>query len=433
MIQPIDLPSGAGLEYGQGDVRHFSEGDGVNVPGLANPTRYLAQRDNVLATKVNECISTLNNRELVVPLPVPRTVVAALTQETICNFRIPAGYEARVVNAAVSSSPLSSEIELIVYYAEGFGNTTGTAVVTTSGEFTSGVSFYQEGEFIIVVKNKGSASLTMTGSVLVTMRPLGEEGSLLVGSVVAGPRGAPGSAGPPGPPGAPGTGGAGSPGMVWTGTWELGRNYSAKEVASDGTVVISSYIARYAHTSNVSNRPPSDAWDTVAQGSAGSSGTGVPGPAGPAGGEPIFAYNLPSGTLYTSADWVGDSYGPTEWNYAKVNTSSVRVMGIPEYSIENASGTSVPLGLAFLQQAIRLCFTGWGTLQLPGLPGAKTDYTNANIKVAIASNGTIETSSGEGRGFICYPHPSQVDRYVIAGFSASPQPAVITVVGGQTY
>lgn len=429
MIQPIDLPSGAGLQYGQGDVRHFSEGDAINVPGLANPTRYLAERDNVLASKVNECISTLNNRELAVPLPVPRTVVAALTQETICNFRIPAGYEARVLNATVAATPTSGEIELIVYYAEGYGSTTGTPVVTTSGEFSTGVSFYQQGEFIIVVKNKSSRSLTMTGSVLVTMRPLGEEGSLLVGSVVQGERGAPGMTGPPGPPGTPGTGGAGSPGMVWTGTWTVGRSYSAKEVSSDGTGVVSSYIARYAHTANGANRPPGDAWDTVAQGSAGSTGTGVPGPTGPAGGAPTFAYNAPSGTLYTAADWVGSWFTPY---YAGIPTGGVGIVGIPEYSIQN-SGSLSPIGLAFLQTVVRLNFCGWGTLELPKTPGAKVNYSNANIKVSIASNGTLETSSGQGRGFVCYPHPSLSDRYVVAGFAATPEPAVLNVLGAQTY
>ena len=52
-IRPIDLPSAAGIEYGHGDVRHFAQGDAMDVPGLANPTRHLAERDNQLAQKLN--------------------------------------------------------------------------------------------------------------------------------------------------------------------------------------------------------------------------------------------------------------------------------------------------------------------------------------------------------------------------------------------
>ena len=86
-IKPVSLPAGAGLDYGSGDVRHFGLGDAVNVPGLSNPTRNLAQRDNLLAEKVNEVVAVVNNREQFVPLPVIRTIVAPNDETIITNYK----------------------------------------------------------------------------------------------------------------------------------------------------------------------------------------------------------------------------------------------------------------------------------------------------------------------------------------------------------
>ena len=112
-IDPVSLPSAAGVNFGEGDVRHFSEGDAVGVPGLSAPTRHLAQRDTLIAEKLNEVIDDVNNKEQIITLPVYRTVLPATTEEIIANFRIAPGYEARVLNAIISSTPVSSEPSLV--------------------------------------------------------------------------------------------------------------------------------------------------------------------------------------------------------------------------------------------------------------------------------------------------------------------------------
>ena len=74
-IKPIDLPSAGGLTFGRLDVRHFSEDDAVDVPGLQNPTRHLAERDNAIAAKLNEVVGAVNNKEQFVPLNLSRTAI----------------------------------------------------------------------------------------------------------------------------------------------------------------------------------------------------------------------------------------------------------------------------------------------------------------------------------------------------------------------
>jgi hypothetical protein len=231
MIDPVSLPNSAALNYGEGDVRHFSEGDAMDVPGLSRPTRNLAERDNILAEALNSVISVVNNTEQFVPLLPFRTTVPPDTEEIVLNYRIPAGFEARILNAIVTSVPNSSSAELDVYYATGYGNSTGTMVVCTSTEFTAGTQFYSAGEFIISLKNRGGTTLEMIASIQSTMRPLTQTSGVLIASSVVGEQGPPGPTGSPGQVGPPGTTGpAGSPGLTWQGPWQIGNTYGATDV-----------------------------------------------------------------------------------------------------------------------------------------------------------------------------------------------------------
>ena len=263
MINPVSLPTSAGVNFGEGDVRHFSEGDEVGVPGLQGPTRQLAQRDNLLASKVNELISRVNNQEQFISVPVNRMIVPPSSEEIIANFRIPAGYEARVFNATVFSSPASSSIELTVSYSEVIGSNSGEAAVTTSSEFFTGTRFYPEGEFIIVVKNTGAVTLDMGASVTLSMRPLEDA---VVASYQTSPPTVPGPPGPRGATGAQGVGGvsgpSGSPGLQWKGDWANATNYAVNDIVRHkylgdgaGTVAVSSYICQIAHDSADVGKP----------------------------------------------------------------------------------------------------------------------------------------------------------------------------------
>lgn len=424
LIQPVDIPTAAGVDYGGGDVRHFSEGDSISVPGMSNPTRQLAQRDNVLADKLNEVIGEVNNTERLIAVPLVRTTVPAVDEVVVANQRIAAGYESRIINAAISCSPASTDGELIVYYNAGFGGSTGTSVVNTSTEFTSGVQFYPEGEFIVVLRNKSAVSLDIAASVLVATRPLGGQGGLLVGSVVKGDKGDPGIQGPPGIPGPPGTGGAGSPGMVWLGTWSSGTAYNVNEVvAYTDSGVTSSYICVASHGATITP-PPSNPtkWTLVAQGSVGPAGG-----TGPAGaGSVAFAAQSVSGTLTTGSDIVSsaiDGYSPA------FSPSQTYLLPITETKI---TSTGTPSGSALLMGTYRALFIGSGTLTLPkSAYGAAVDYTNAFITVMATPNGTTPVDVSQIYQVTCYPKPATTDSFVFKVEGNSPRPVAFGIYGAQ--
>jgi hypothetical protein len=275
-VEPVSLPSAAGESFGEGDVRHFSEGDAVNVPGLSNPTRQLAERDNLLANKVNQIAAEVNNKEQIVPLQLPRMTLPPSSEEIVTNHRIPPGYEARILNAAVSSTPISSDIELDIMWSTGYGNVSGQTVVSTSAETAGGTVFFSVGEFIISVKNKGSTTLDVTASVMLTMRPVATNQGALLPSVTILPPGPPGPQGTRGLVGGPGpVGPSGSPGLVFQGEWQDSplTTYNIDDVVTHdfrGTTGASSYVCLQSHQANGINEPnpgltPSPFWDFVAE------------------------------------------------------------------------------------------------------------------------------------------------------------------------
>lgn len=230
-IDPISLPNAAAINYGEGDVRHFSEGDALDVPGVSVPTRQLAQRDVLLASKVNEVVAEVNNKEQFVPILIPRTTLPPNSEEVVYNFRIPGGFEARVLSAIITGIPPSVSAELDIYYTTGFGSSTGEQIVSTSTEFVSGTQFYNSGEFIITLKNRGGVTLDMIASIQTTMRPITERAGVLLPSAIIGQQGPPGATGPKGNPGGTGPGGpSGSPGLRWQSTWNIASSYSSTDV-----------------------------------------------------------------------------------------------------------------------------------------------------------------------------------------------------------
>jgi hypothetical protein len=261
MIDPVSMPSAAAINYGENDVRHFSEGDSLDVPGLSTSSRHLAQRDVALASKLNEVIGEVNNHEQFVPLPVVRTILPPNAEEIVVNYRIPPGFEARVLNAIITSIPPSASAELDVYYAQGYGNSTGTTIVSTSTEFTSGTEFYSQGEFIVTLKNRGGATLEMIASLILTMRPVTERQGVLIPSVPPAVQGPPGPQGPVGAAGGTGpAGAAGTPGLTWKGVWNggaLAGGTGSPTTYTDTDVVYwkgSSYKSQ--HPGNTGNQPP---------------------------------------------------------------------------------------------------------------------------------------------------------------------------------
>lgn len=262
-IDPISLPDAAGVNYGEGDVRHFSEGDSFDVPGMSRATRHLAERDNKIADKLNETISIVNNKEQFVPILIPKTSLPPNSEEIVFNFRIPVGFEARILNAIVSSIPPSIAAELDIYYSSSYGNSTGEQVVSTATEFKSGTQFYSDGEFIIALKNRGGVTLEMIASIQTTMRPLTETAGILIASAVLGRPGPPGQQGPKGDKGDQGNaGGPGSPGLTWQSTWNSASTYSSTDVVF---YLGSSYKSK--GNANTNNQPDTSPtwWEYLAQ------------------------------------------------------------------------------------------------------------------------------------------------------------------------
>lgn len=439
-IKPIDLPAAAGLDYSGNDVRHFSQGDEVSVAGLTNPTRNLAQRDNALANKLNEVVEVVNNHEQFIPLTIPHTNVPSLSEIVVANYRIPAGFEARVLNAVVGTTPTSTNAELDVYYSASFGGSTGTSVVTTTpgSEFTGDVNFYQTGEFIIVLKNTGASTLEIASSVTLTMRPLGAEGTLLVGSIIVGEKGQPGQRGGIGPQGRPGTGGAGSPGspgMVFIGNWTNGITYHVNEVinyAYSGTY--GSWICRAQHVSSLGvNDPQNDlvTWQWVAFGvigPIGASGTG--GSSGSNAGLPTYATATVNATLVTGNDWLSASV--TGYGGGTTLASNSYSIPVDQHYIESGSGP--PKGYAWLAGVNNIAFRGSGTITLPTIVGgAKLNFTNAFIDVVAMPNGAVPievTGAGTNANLVtCYP--VSTTQYVVKVLNNTPIPVSFLTSGLQ--
>jgi len=389
-IEPIKLPTAAGVDYGSGDVRHFAQGDAMDVPGVSNPTRQLAERDNLLAEKLNEVVSTVNNTEQFVPLPLMRTLVPPGQEIIVTNYRIPAGFEARVLNSAISASPASTEAELNLYYNGSFGGSSGTAVVTVTpaSEFTGEVSFHPEGEFVVSLKNTGSRSLELAASIILTMRPLGAEGTLLVGSVIQGQRGPVGQRGAKGEKGADGSGVPGAPGMNWKGAWTAGASYVPTDTVSyaySGTY--GSWICRLAHVASAGlNDPQVDTttWNPVAYGVA---VAGTAGSTGPAGGEAQFSDTLVNGRIVTAATYGTNPYS-SEYTAGVVSQpNTTYTVQAREVAIYNSTGT---VGVALLTAAYRTCFKGSISFLLPQITdGAAVNYTTSNISLTVTAHGTV--------------------------------------------
>ncbi len=355
-IDPVSLPDAAAINYGENDVRHFTEGDALDVVGLSRPTRQLAQRDVALATKVNELVAFVNNREQPFALPVLRTTLPPNSEEIIENFRIPPGFEARVLNAIITSIPPSISAELDVYYATGYGNSTGTQIISTSTEFTAGTQFYSNGELIITLKNRGGVSLEIIASIQLTMRPLGAASGVLLTSAVVSTPGPPGQPGQPGGPGAPGNPGPpGSPGLTWQGAWSNVATYTTTDVVF---WLGSSYKSLVS--SNTGNQPDLSPtfWTFVAQ-------AGSPG---------INWRGVWSGlTTYNAGDGVSDLGS----SYRSLTTNT------------NHRPASYPADWAIVAQAGQNGFRFRGTWNNPPTDGLGA-YQQSDV-VNIALSGTAQT------------------------------------------
>lgn len=425
-INPVSMPAAGALPFGVNDVRHFSENDAVDVPGMQNPTRNLAQRDLVLAEKTNEVVSTVNNKEQFVPIPILHTSVPPTTTEVVNNFRIPPGFEARVLNASVASNPQSSNVTLSILFANGFGNTTGSIVVSTSGEATGGTQFYNNGEFIVTLANAGQSTLDCVGSITLTVRPIGSQSSLLVGSVIAGQTGPAGSTGPQGPQGPAGVGGSGSPGMVYNGNWTVGATYNAPTAVVTyplyGTLQ-SSYIALQTATASLGNAPPNPSfWNPVAIGSSGSTTTNIN--YFTSGSLPAYSNVVCPGTIVPDGNCVA---GSPIFGYGTYAAYGTVVQNCQQYRVQSPTALTSPHGIAGFSAVQRVVFTGNVKVYLPQVTpeGAMVNWNTGNVRCIATADGSYNTA---GNPYVTIPSLTEYD---VTNTNSQPVQTTITLVGLQ--
>jgi len=427
LIKPLVISKASALDTGPfadtGEVRHFSASDSMDATAVANPTRQLAQRDNLIADKLNEVITMVNNKEQYVNLPVFRTVLSPGSSEIVTNYRIPAGFEARIFNAKVSSSPIGSAKLDIYHNADSFGASSGTQVVTTADELSGGTTFWPSGEFIVAIFNSGTATAEIFASIILTMRPVGPQAGGLIGPGAEGARGPKGDPGDQGQQGNPGpTGPRGTPGLVWKGLWTGVTTYVAGDVVRynfAGTSGYSSYVAR---TTSINQPPPLPAnqlntyWELVAQAATGQTGgSGNSGPTGPAGASILWAGAWNGTTTYIPQNVVRYDFGGTIGSAAFIAKGTNTNHAPPAAGVTSnaywdlmAQGGSGPQGV---QGPVGIDYVGpWQTgtaysqRALVTIPFSGSMYKTYYAGTNISAN--IYPSSPSGTGWIQFYGPT---------------------------
>jgi len=287
LVSPLSLPDGSPINYNGGDVQHLGPSSPLDAPAISNVTRMLAYRDALLSAKLNELIAVVNNKEQLMNLPAIWTALGPGESVVATNYRIPPGFEARLIDSTVSSTPVTQQVLLeVLYNANTFGQTTGSVTaVSTYKESGAGTSFYGTGEFVVQLTNTGVTPTEVVASIMMTVRPTTAQTGSVIGPGVQGSQGAPGPQGPQGvgvvgPPGAPGLAG-----LNWRGAYSNTSIYAVNDGVShdwDGTIGLVSYINILPCTGVVPPLPanaPSTNWDVLAaaaqgvQGEVGATGT----------------------------------------------------------------------------------------------------------------------------------------------------------------
>ena len=285
-LVPVRLPDAGGQDYNSGDVRHVSPVSLLDSSAISAATRQLAYRDNMLAESINALVGAVNNREVATPIAPPRISLAAGESMVVSNFRVPNGFQARLIDASISAS-VPRSVQLDVEYNEFvFGESSGTeSLVSTTDEFSGGTSLRGYGEFVLRITNLTATRVAASVSALFSTRPASTGGATLLPGILGRP-GDKGESGPKGDKGDPGIPGLqGSAGMRWRGVYSGSSSYVKDDLVSIstftdyGTVI---YIALQASTGSTPISPEfggtSADWQVFIVGARGD--TGAQGPQG---------------------------------------------------------------------------------------------------------------------------------------------------------
>lgn len=407
MITPLILPKAAGLPYGNGDVRHLTNSDANTATSISFATRNLAERDNVLAEVINQLISEVNNKEQIIDLPIPRISLSTSQSTVVLNYRIPSGFEARVLNGIVASTP-SNTVRVEVLWSSTYGATTGTSVASTLSEVSGQTTFYGEGEFIVKVTNIGSATAEVCADVQITMRPVAVvQGSLLVPTTstngggssgysgisgVSGNSGFSGTRGASGFSGYSGTNGTGSPAYttVTTNFTMPGETSSVTVYVGDNTWMTVGQIiyiatAGYLQVASKTSTNQISATNPAGYGQSGggviSSGVGV----SPGGLRGISGYSGGSSSIASTTANITTSYSGTTTSVS--GSYAALVNGAGSYTIAVTTLTLGANTFRIIQgQLLVMMRTGNLILTLP------SPFTTSNTFVTVTVDDHIENS-----------------------------------------
>ena len=110
-----------------------------------------------------------------------------MAEEVVGNVRIPSQFQARVLNAIVSSVP-TGQCRIEVAYSDtygGVGQSPAQQIITTTGESVTPTSFFPEsatvgGDLVIRLFNVGHTVIDVTASLMLSMRPIAEPGGAIL-------------------------------------------------------------------------------------------------------------------------------------------------------------------------------------------------------------------------------------------------------------
>ena len=491
LIQPLALPSGSGIEYNGGDVRHTLPTGGLDAASISNTTRELAFRDTMIAERVNELIAAVNNREVLSNLCTPRVTLGAGQTILAANCRIPNGFQSRVVNATVAAT-VAGAVQLSVEYNQStYGAADGSvSVLTTTSELTDPTSTYGQGEFILRLTNLTRFAVEVSASVLTAVRPAASSGSINAG--ILGEKGEPGRKGDPGDKGDPGAPGApGVPGLRWRGVWSALTTYAVNDVVTfdwSGTIGQISYVARAAGINQTPPLPPATStyWDVFI-----TSTRGAPGPQGPQGlyyagiysntgtyqvGAVVTTTGTAPQSFVANASNIGTPPPSSVWDRLfgtfagpafERRTSDVTVDTLAGYTSPSAydiaqgyddpalgwaideyttsGGSAATSSSSTLLGVARLCWAGQIRLSMPTGVFVSNWNTTTNAKVSVAANGTtfptlpyILPDTGTSV-LVCVNGTTPVRSIVtiqgvsLGNYSGGVAPAPVDTAGGRAY
>lgn len=160
----------------QEQVRHVGPSDEISSLSLLRVSKALATRDEELATVINQLVGAINNQARCVTLPAVPALVAGNATVVLCNFRIPAGYEARPLNVSVASSRSGGALAELCHQAGFFGGD-GTGVnsavlVEATAEVNVAGEWVGSGEFVLKITNTDERPAEIKTSALIELRPV---------------------------------------------------------------------------------------------------------------------------------------------------------------------------------------------------------------------------------------------------------------------